>query len=453
MSVSSPILRTKAQSGSATDLMVERVWAADLGSCVGKRVKLLGWLHHVRELKRVAFLLLRDGSGIAQIVVEDADERVRLAALPAESAIAVTGEVVAVAQAPGGVELHGPRIEILSEAVREAPIELHRPTPGEGLAHRLDHAAVSLRHPRSRAAHRLTAAVVEGFRATLRARRFVEIATPKLVGAATEGGANVFPVDYFGGRAFLAQSPQLYKQIMVGVFERVFETGPVFRAEPHDTGRHLSQFLSLDAEMGFIQDHTDVMAVVTEVTCGMVAAAAECAAEITLLGIDPPVVPSVIPSLHFADALAMVEEATGEHLREEPDLAPAHERWLGEWAKREHGSDFLFVTGYPMVKRPFYTHPDPARPEYSNSFDLLFRGQEVVTGGQRLHRLADYERALVACGISPAAFSGYLEAFAHGMPPHGGFALGAERWVARLTGASNLRETTLFPRDRHRLTP
>ena len=435
--------------------LADRVWAADLGAHAGERVRLLGWVHHVRELKRVAFLLLRDGSGIAQVVVEDADVRSRLAALSPESTVAVVGEIVAVAQAPGGVELHRPRIEVLSTSSGEPPVELHRPLPGETLPMRLDHAAVALRHPRVRAAHRLTAAAVEGFRATLRAHRFVEIATPKLVGAATEGGANVFPVEYFGGRAYLAQSPQLYKQVMVGAFERVFETGPVFRAEPHDTGRHLSQFLSLDAEMGFIRDHEDVMAMVTEVTRGMAAAAADCAAEIALLGVEAPSIPpsGSIPAVHFADALALVGEATGEDVHAEPDLAPAHERWLGEWAKREYGSDFLFVVGYPMAKRPFYTHPDPARPAYSNSFDLLFRGQEVVTGGQRLHHAADYRHALAARGIAPEALAGYLEAFMHGMPPHGGFALGAERWVARLTGATNVRETTLFPRDRGRLTP
>jgi nondiscriminating aspartyl-tRNA synthetase len=187
----------------------------------------------------------------------------------------------------------------------------------------------------------------------------------------------------------------------------------------------------------------------------MAAAAADCAAEIALLGVEAPSIPpsGSIPAVHFADALTLVGEATGEDVHAEPDLAPAHERWLGEWAKREYGSDFLFVVGYPMAKRPFYTHPDPARPAYSNSFDLLFRGQEVVTGGQRLHHLADYHQALAARSIAPEALAGYLEAFAHGMPPHGGFALGAERWVARLTGATNVRETTLFPRDRSRLAP
>lgn len=437
----------------ATPSIGARVWTADLAAHAGERVLLNGWLHHTRELKRVLFLLLRDGSGIAQVVVEAPEARSLIASLPRESVLAIRGVVIASPAAPGGVEVHEPAIEVLATAAGEPPVELFRPEPGEQLPTRLDHAAVALRHPRVRAAHRLTAAAVEGFRATLRAHRFVEIATPKLVGEATEGGANVFPVDFFGRRAYLAQSPQLYKQMMAGVFERVFETAPAFRAEPHDTARHLSQFLSLDAEMAFIEDHTTVMAMVTEVMRGMVAAVAECETEVRLLGIEIPDVSPAIPHLHITEALALVSEATGEDVRREPDLAPAHERWLGTWARQMHGSDFLFVTGYPMTKRPFYTHPDPARPAYSNSFDLLFRGLEVVTGGQRLHQLSDYRRAMAVRGIPEAPFTGYLEAFAHGMPPHGGFALGVERWIARLVGAENVRETTLFPRDLHRLTP
>jgi nondiscriminating aspartyl-tRNA synthetase len=205
----------------------------------------------------------------------------------------------------------------------------------------------------------------------------------------------VFAIDYFGRAAYLAQSPQFYKQAVVGVFERVYETGPVFRAEPHDTPRHLSDYVSLDAELGFIGDHTDVMAVAREAVAGMVASVeGRARAAAAFLGLDLPRVPEQVPAVHFADAQAMIAAATGEDLEGEPDLAPAHERWLGDWARREHGSDFLFVTGYPMAKRPFY-----------------------------------------------------------GMPPHGGFAIGLERWVSRLTGAANVRETTLFPRDRNRLTP
>jgi nondiscriminating aspartyl-tRNA synthetase len=272
---------------------------------------------------------------------------------------------------------------------------------------------------------------------------FTEVCTPKLVASATESGADVFAVDYFGRPGYLAQSPQFYKQILVGSLERVFEVGPAFRAEPHDTGRHLSQFTSLDAELGFVDSHEDVMAVVRAAVAGMVAGS----------GADGLVVPQQIPAIDFVEALELVGAALGESLAGEPDLAPAHERWLGEWAAREYGSEFLFVVGYPMAKRPFYTHPMPTRPEYSRSFDLLFRGQEVVTGGQRLHRYSDYLSALAARGLSPEPYAGYLAAFRHGMPPHGGFGLGLERFVARLLGLPNARLATAFPRDRHRLTP
>jgi nondiscriminating aspartyl-tRNA synthetase len=433
---------------------VERVWTTDLGDHVGERVRLAGWLHRLRRLSNVTFLVLRDARGTAQAVVEDPALVERLAGLHAESVLAVDGRAVAEPQAPGGVEVREPVVELLAPATAPPPLDLFRPLLQAQLPTVLDHAAVALRHPRQRAPFRIAAASMAAFRAALQEQGFTEIQTPKIVASATEGGANVFAIDYFGRPAFLAQSPQLYKQVMVGVFERVFEVGPVFRAEPHDTARHLSEYVSLDAEMGFIDDHTTVMGVLARVVERMVAGVREEAADaVRLLGLALPDVPDPIPSVHFADALAMISAATGQDLREEPDLAPEHERWLGEWARREHGSDFLFVVGYPIAKRPFYTHPDAARPAHSNSFDLLFRGLELVTGGQRLHRYDEYLEALAARGLSPEPLAGYLEAFKHGMPPHGGFAIGLERWVARLTGAANIRETTLFPRDIHRLAP
>jgi nondiscriminating aspartyl-tRNA synthetase len=334
------------------------------------------------------------------------------------------------------------------------PFDLYRPTLNAQLPTILDNAAVALRHPRQRALFQVASASAEGYRAALRAQRFVEIFTPKIVASATEGGANVFAIDYFGREAYLAQSPQFYKQIMVGVFERVFEVGPVFRAEPHDTPRHLNQYASLDFEMAFIEDHTTVMAMLTEVLRVMLETIREQAGDaVALLKLALPEIPAEIPSVHFAEAQRMISEATGEDLTNEPDLAPSHERWLGEWVRREHGTDFLYVTGYPTVKRPFYTHPEPGRPEFTNSFDLIFRGLELVTGGQRLHRYEEYQAALAERGLSEEPFRGYLDAFRHGMPPHGGCALGLERWVARLADAPNLRETTLFPRDINRLTP
>lgn len=433
---------------------MERVWTTEIGHHAGERVRLAGWLHRFRRLSQVGFLILRDGRGLAQVVVEDAALAARLDALHQESVLAVEGRVVAQPQAPGGVELHEPTVEVVSAATEPPPFDLFRPQLAAQLPTILDHAPVALRHPRHRAIFRLSAALVDGFRRTLRGIDFIEIQTPKLVAAATEGGANVFPVDYFGRAAFLAQSPQFYKQIMVGVFERVFEVGPVFRAEPHDTPRHLNEYVSLDAELGFIVDQSTVIAVLTDALRGALeTATAEAADALALLGVAPPPVPRVIPRLHFAEAQALIAAATGEDVWGEPDLAPAHERWLGEWVRREHGSDWLVVDGYPLAKRPFYTHPDPQRPGFSRGFDLLFRGLELVTGGQRLHRYDDYLAALAGRGLDPAPFAWYLAAFKHGMPPHGGFAIGLERLVARLVGAENVRETTLFPRDLHRLLP
>jgi nondiscriminating aspartyl-tRNA synthetase len=431
---------------------MERTFTTDLATHSGRRARVAGWLHHQRQLARVAFVLVRDAAGIVQVVAEDDGLRAQLADLPPEAVVEVEGTVTLTDQAPGGLELRDPEVTVLSTPTATMPFELRRPKLNAQLPTLLDHAAGALRHPRRRAVARIAAASVAGFRATLDARGFTEVHTPKLVASATETGADVFAVDYFGGSAYLAQSPQFYKQVMVGALERVYEVGPVFRAEPHDTGRHLAEYTSLDVELGFVRDHTDVMAVLRDVLAGIVAAVADrAAAAVELLGVVLPEVPADIPEVDFTDAQRMIEAATGEAVVGEPDLAPAHERWIGDRARREHGSDFVFVTGYPQAKRPFYTHPDPARPGFTNSFDLLFRGVELVTGGQRLHRAEDYEAALAGQDTGPLA--GYLDAFRYGMPPHGGFAIGLERWVARLTGAANVREVTLFPRDLRRLIP
>lgn len=433
---------------------MERIWTSEIGERAGERVRIAGWLHRLRRLGGLGFLVVRDGAGTAQVVVEDPALLETLAGLPSESVLAVEGRAVTAAQAPGGVEIREPAVEVLAPAAEPPPFDLFRPVLRAQLPTLLDHAALSLRHARRRALWALAASATEGFRSALRARRFVEIHTPKIVGAATESGANVFPIDYFGRRAYLAQSPQLYKQVMVGVFERVFEVGPVFRAEPHDTTRHVNEYTSLDAEMGFVDAHETVMGVLTLAVRGMLdEVAVRCGEAMAALRAAPPELPERIPAIHFADAQALLVGKTPDPVEGELDLAPSHEAWLGEWAKREHASDFLFVTGYPMAKRPFYTHPDPARPAFSNSFDLLFRGLEIATGGQRLHRHADYVEALAGRGIDPEPLAGYLEAFEHGMPPHGGFAIGLERFVARLAGVANVREVALFPRDIHRLTP
>ena len=433
-----------------------RVRTVDLGAHVGERVRLQGWLHALRRMGGVNFVALRDGWGLAQAVTEDARDLAPLldAGLQPESVIALEGTVVASPQAPGGFELQAPAITVITPVREALPVLVNKRELTANLTTQLDHAVVANRHPAQRAVYRLGAGVMAAFRATLAARHFTEVQTPKIVASATEGGANVFQLDYFGRPAYLAQSPQFYKQVMVGVFERVFEVGPVFRAEPHDTTRHINEYVSLDVEFGFIESHFTVMALLRDVMAGILDhLQAQHAAALALARAALPAVPAQIPHIHFADAQELILRLHGVDVRGEPDLSPQDERWLGEWAQREHASDFLFVTGYPMAKRPFYTHPDPARPEYSNSFDLLFRGVELVTGGQRLHLYADYEAALAARGLSAEPFAAYLEAFRYGMPPHGGFAIGLERLLMQLTGAPNLRLTTLFPRDLNRVAP
>jgi nondiscriminating aspartyl-tRNA synthetase len=415
----------------------------------GGQVRLQGWVHRRRVLAAVAFLIVRDRSGLAQVVVREQRALAAVRGCGEESVVAVTGVVTHNPAAPGGVEVTEPQITMLSEPAQTPPVDLWRPALAAGLSVLLDHAAVTWRHPARRARWEVAAASLRGFRSALDAEGFTEIQTPKFVSSATESGASVFTVDYFGRPAFLAQSPQFYKQTMVGVFERVYETGPVFRAEPHDTARHLAEYVSLDAEVGFITDHRDVLHVLRHALAGMISGIrAQAQQAVDLLGITLPQIPGEIPVIHFRDALKIVGAPP-----DEPDLAPAHERALGQWAAETHGSDFVAVEGYPMEKRPFYTHPGPGDQRWSNSFDLLFRGVELVTGGQRLHRHSDYVAAIRARGEDPADYSGYLEAFAHGMPPHGGFAIGLERWTSRLTRSDNIREVTLFPRDLHRLTP
>ncbi len=432
---------------------MERIRTTEAAGYVGQEVRLQGWLHQFRALGKVNFLIVRDGWGTFQAFVDDEATLATMHGVGVESIIEVRGRVIAEPQAPGGVELHETRVAIM-EAVHELPpVEINKREMRAALDTYLEQAAVGLRHPKRRAILRIEAAMIAGFRDHLGAQGFTEIHTPKILGAATEGGANVFTVDYFGRPAFLSQSPQLYKQMAVGFFERVFEVGPVFRAEPHATTRHLASYVSLDAEFGFIEDHRTVMAMLTGMIAAMVEAARALPDALALAGAAVPDVPATIPAIAFPDAQELLLARHGLDCRGEPDLAPEHERLLGAWAREEHGADFLFVTGYPLAKRPFYTHPDPADPRYSNGFDLLFRGLELVTGGQRLHRHADYLAALESRGMSPEPFADYLKVFRYGMPKHGGFAIGIERFLMQLLGLPNVRLAAIFPRDLNRLAP
>ncbi|MGI8578164.1 MAG: aspartate--tRNA(Asn) ligase [Nocardioidaceae bacterium] len=448
--MSSGFHSTEPRSFAAS--LQRRTLAADLPSYAGSdgaRVRVSGWIHRRRRLSGLTFVVIRDRSGLAQVVARDPVVLTQVDELTEETAVDVVGEVAVNAQAPGGVEVINPTFTALTAPAQTPPIELWRPSISAGLPTMLDHAQVTWRHPLQQAKWQLAAASLHGFRAALDAHGFTEVHSPKLVESATESGANVFQVDYFGRPAYLAQSPQFYKQVMVGIFERVYEVGPVFRAEPHDTVRHLAEYVSLDVEVGFITDHRDVIAVLRDVVAGMVSCIhdrAEPAVE--LLAAEIPDVPAELPILHFREALEIAGAPP-----DEPDLSPAHERAVGAWGKDTHGSDFVVVEGYPTADRAFYTAPSPADPHWSNSFDLIFRGIELVSGAQRLHRYHDYVKALRSRGLPVEPYAGYLDAFKHGIPPHGGFAIGLERWTGRLVEAENIREVTLFPRDLHRLAP
>ena len=282
---------------------------------------------------------------------------------------------------------------------------------------------------------------------------FTEFMAPKLIGDDAEGSGAVYEVPYFYGKtAHLATSPQLYKQIMVGVFERVFSIGNVFRAEKHATTRHLNEYTSLDIEMGFIKDHTDIMAIETELMRFLMESLRkECHKDFDLLSAAIPVIPEEIPRMKLREAQELIFKETGADKRGEPDLEPEDERWLCEWAQREHQSDFIFVTHYPVSKRPFYTFEDPNDPGFTNSFDLLFRGVEITTGGQRRHQYDNLVEGARAKGLDPEKFSFYLDAFKYGLPPHGGWGMGLERLTQKLCGLSNVKEATLFPRDINRI--
>lgn len=433
---------------------MKRVLAGNLADHRGERVVLKGWVHNIRRLGEVNFVIVRDRSGLAQAVM-DKETIKQFDGLQPGTVVSLEGEVVTAANVAGGHEIHDCTVEILVPISEVLPIALYKKSLNLGQAFFLDHAVVGQRHPRQQAILQLSAGLMRGFRETLHGHGFVEIQTPKLVASATESGADVFAVDYFGQTAYLAQSPQFYKQIMVGVFERVYEVGPVFRAEKHDTVRHLNEYVSLDVEFGFINDHFTVMEMLTLLMRGMLEHLLDhYQRQLTFLDVELPRIGSTIPHLHILDAQELLESRYGvKDALGEPDLTPEHERLLGKWARDEFESDFLFVSGYPMSKRPFYTHPDPDRPGYSRGFDLLFRGLELVTGGQRLHIYEDYLEAAGRAGYDVEPFETYFEAFRYGMPPHGGFAIGLERFLMQLLGVDNVRLVTLFPRVMNRLTP
>lgn len=373
--------------------------------------------------------------------------------LKEESAVEVTGVVVREDRAPGGFEIRLETVKILSEPDQALPIAVNKYRMHASLEARLAVRPVSLRNVRERAKFKIQEGIVRGFRDFLHSQGFTEIHTPKIVARGAEGGSNVFRLDYFNKKAELGQSPQFYKQIMTGVYDRVFEVAPVFRAEKHNTTRHLNEYVGLDFEMGYIDGFEDVMAMETGfLQYTMELLKKEYKKELDMLEVTLPDV-SRIPAVRFDRAKELVSEKYGRRIKNPYDLEPEEELLIGRYFKEEYDSDFVFVTHYPSKKRPFYAMDDPADPKFTLSFDLLFKGLEVTTGGQRIHDYREILAKMEKRNMDPEDIASYLMIFKYGMPPHGGLGIGLERLTMRLLDEQNVRETSLFPRDVTRLVP
>ena len=423
---------------------------SQLKEYVDRTVIMHGSVYKIRKMKGFSFLILRTARFCIQCVCDDQD---LLNELQEEACVRMVAEVVREERARLGIELHVKQITVLSGPSAQMPIVINGKVMETSLENKLDYRPLILRNEKERAIFKIQEGIVRGFRSFLQENGFTEIHSPKIVYAGAEGGANIFRLDYFGREAYLAQSPQFYKQMMVGVFERVYEVGPIFRAEKHDTSRHLNEYTGMDFEMGYIDSFRDVM----EMETGMLKAAVtelerEYGPELELLDVRLPHIRE-IPSLKFSEAKALIAERTGRIFRESHDFEPEEERLLSEIVERETGSEFVFVTHYPAEKRPFYVMEDPENPGETLSFDLIFRGLEITTGGQRIHDYGMQLQKLCDRGMDPEAFESFLMMHRHGMPPHGGLGLGLERFTARLLGFENVRQACLFPRDINRLTP
>ncbi|MFA6404730.1 MAG: aspartate--tRNA(Asn) ligase [Candidatus Paceibacterota bacterium] len=434
-----------------------RTYIHELKENVGKEVSISGWIDVRRDQGKMIFFEFRDVSGKVQgVVLPNNKKTLELCKdIRPEWVVNVIGLVnkrpdknIQKDKLNGDIEIEVKDIVILAEA-KELPFELNADV---NLDTYFDTLPFTLRRPKAKAIFRVQACITRAFREFYDSKGFVEFQAPKLIGDDAEGGANSFDVTYFKHIAHLAQSPQLYKQIMVGVFERVFTLGNVYRAEKHSTTRHLNEYTSMDIEMGFIKDHEDIMNIENEMLAYVSdILKKECKVEFELLKSTIPEVSNKIPRMTLRDAQKLITKETGKDCTQEPDLEPEHERWLCEYSAKNLDSEFIFITHFPTAKRPFYTYRDEKDPTYTKGFDLLFRGVEITTGAQRIHKYDDLVSSLKEKGLNPEKFSFYLQAFKYGMPPHGGFGLGLERLTAKLLGIENVKEATLFPRDMNRI--
>lgn len=432
---------------------MERVLARELKDSIGKKVFVAGWVRNTRNLGKINFISVFDRSGKIQAVVKDAKLQEDLNKIGLEDVVKLEGTVNEDKRSTSGAELEVSKIMVLSTSDRNLPVDVQGKTK-TSFEHRFNHRVLDLRGERGQTIFNVESTICQAFREYLIEQDFIEIHTPKIIATGTEGGANMFPVVYFEREAFLAQSPQFYKQMLVGSgFERVFEVAPVYRAETHDTPFHLNEYVSLDFEMGFINDETDVM----KQTQGAIQAALkrvheENKKELEFLNVDLHEPKNDFPIIHYWD-IPKVMKSYGKEFSETEDLSREHEETLCKYAQEKFKCPFIFVANYPAAIRPAYTQPYEEDPKFTRGYDLLYNGLEITTGGQRIHNYELLRKKFAEKGFPLESFDYYFEVFKYGMPPHGGQAIGLERLVMKLLNLDNVREASFFPRDRKRLSP
>lgn len=428
---------------------MQRTLIKELIKHIDKSVKIQGWVHRIRTLKSITFLIIRDRSGLVQCILDNTNNMEKLSL---ENVVSINGIVKESNNKLGNYEVQVKSIEVLSLTDIELPIEINKDTLEINLDTMLNNRVLSLRHTTVNSIFKIQNIIVNGVREYLSQNEFTEIFTPKIVSEGAEGGSEIFKLNYFEKQAYLAQSPQFYKQMMVGAgFERVFEIGHVYRAEEHNTSRHLNEYVSIDLEVGFIKNEYDLMKLEEELIKYILSKVEKEGKEyLNILNVELPKIPNKIPKIDFNDVLEILKNKFNR-IDLDGDLDPEAEKQIYKYCKDEFNSDFLFVTNYPRNKRPMYTMP--LGETGTRSFDLLFRGVEITTGGQRIH---DYDMLVSNIkykGAKPENYQSYIETFRYGMPPHGGLAIGLERLTTRLLGIDNVREASLIPRDRTRLIP
>ncbi|KYH34989.1 asparagine--tRNA ligase [Clostridium tepidiprofundi DSM 19306] len=429
---------------------MNRVLVSQLMKHINEEVKISGWVHRIRKLGKIAFLLLRDRSGIVQCIVNT--KEVDIKGIKLESVVNIFGNVVENSKCKLGVEIQLSSLEIISEVKEDLPIEVNKEEMEASLDAVLNNRVLSLRNIKINSTFRIQAVIAQAFGEFLKNEGFTQIFSSKIVSEGTEGGTELFKIKYFDREAYLAQSPQFYKQMMVSAgYERVFEIGHVYRAEKHDTKRHINEYVSLDLEMGFIEDEREIMELETSLLKYIFESVKRnCSKELESLNVKMPEIKDGIPTMKLSEAIDILKKKYNK-IGLEKDLDPEGEALICEYVKEKYNSEFVFLTHYPQEKRPMYTMP--AENGETHSFDLLFRGLEITTGGQRIHNYDMLKESMIKHGVNPKSFEGYLIAFKYGMPPHGGLAIGLERITAMLLGLENIREATLTPRDKNRLAP